>query len=148
MGPSFPWNLNSASARKEISRPLWNQRFHYRVHWYLSWARWIQSLHSYSFFKIFFNIRLPLYAQVSRATKSLYLFLISFMPRPPHCSWCDNPNKIWCRLQIMKLFIMQFPPASCYFLPLRPNIVLSTLFSSAFFMCMWENIFTPIQSKR
>jgi hypothetical protein len=35
----------------------------------------------------------------------------------------------------MKLLIMQFPSVSCHFLPLRSNILLSTLFSSTPNLC-------------
>jgi hypothetical protein len=35
----------------------------------------------------------------------------------------------------MKLLIMQFSPASYYFIPLRTNILLSTLFSDIFSLC-------------
>jgi hypothetical protein len=50
-------------------------------------------------------------------TKILYAFLISHarnMPRPPHPLWLDHPNNICWRviLHVMKLIIMQFPPAS------------------------------------
>jgi hypothetical protein len=31
-------------------------------------------------------------------------------------------HKIWWRVQIMKLLIMQFPPSSCYILSLRSKL--------------------------
>ena len=41
-----------------------------------------------------------------------------------------NNNNIWWEVQTMKLVIMQFSPAPCYFPLLGPNIFLSTLFWS------------------
>ena len=41
----------------------------------------------------------------------------------------DQPNNIWCRVQIMKLLVMQSSPLPCYLVPLRPKYPLSTLFS-------------------
>jgi hypothetical protein len=37
-------------------------------------------------------------------------------------SSCDNFNNIWQGVQIMKLIIMQFSPASCYVFPLHDAI--------------------------
>jgi hypothetical protein len=68
----------------------------------------------------------------------LYVFLIT--PPPPHAyymsqqshhPWFDHPNNIWWRLQIMELLKM----ASCLFMPLGPNILLSTLFSNTLNLC-------------
>jgi hypothetical protein len=41
-----------------------------------------------------------------------------YMSWPSHLPWRDNCN-IWWGVQVMKLFIMQFSPTSCYFVPLR-----------------------------
>jgi hypothetical protein len=57
------------------------------------------------------------------------------MPRPSHLSRFYHPNKIWWSVQVMKLLIMQSPPASRHFLPLGPNILLSTLFSTPLTPC-------------
>jgi hypothetical protein len=57
-------------------------------------------------------------------TKILYAFLIPPMreiPHPSHSPWFDHPNNIWWSIQVMKLLIMQSPPASSHFLPLRPK---------------------------
>jgi hypothetical protein len=50
----------------------------------------------------------------------LYAFFIShacYMPRPS--PWFDHPHNIWWSVQVIKLLIVQSPPASCHFLPLR-----------------------------
>jgi hypothetical protein len=52
-----------------------------------------------------------------------------YTPYPPHPHRPDNSNDTWRRVQIMKLLVMQFSPPSRHFIPLRPNILLSTLFS-------------------
>jgi hypothetical protein len=51
------------------------------------------------------------------------------MSRPPHPLRYDHTNNIWWSVQVMKLLIMQSSPATRHFL-LRPNILLSTLFSN------------------
>jgi hypothetical protein len=40
----------------------------------------------------------------------------------------------------MQLLIMQFSPASCHFIPLRPNILLNTLFSNTLNLCSSLNV--------
>ena len=44
------------------------------------------------------------------------------IPRPSHALWLEHPNEILQGVQIIKLFLVQFSPASCYFLPLRTKI--------------------------
>jgi hypothetical protein len=44
------------------------------------------------------------------------------------------------RVQVMKLLIMQLSPASCHFIPLGPNILLGTLFSSTLSLCSSLNV--------
>jgi hypothetical protein len=51
----------------------------------------------------------------------------------------------------MKLLIMQLSPATCRFIPLRPNILLSTLLSNILSLCSSFNVpyglsFAPIQN--
>jgi hypothetical protein len=41
-----------------------------------------------------------------------------YMPCSYH-SWFHHPNNTWWKVQIMKLLIFQFPPATCYFLSRR-----------------------------
>jgi hypothetical protein len=50
-----------------------------------------------------------------------------YMPRPSHS---HHPHNIGWRAQIMKLLIMKFSPLPWYLVPLRPNILLDTLFSN------------------
>jgi hypothetical protein len=41
-----------------------------------------------------------------------------YMPCLYHPSWLDHSNYTWRRVQVMKLFIMQFSPTSYRFIPL------------------------------
>jgi hypothetical protein len=41
------------------------------------------------------------------------------MPRPSHTLWFYHPNCMWWRVHMMKLFVMQFSPASSYILPVK-----------------------------
>jgi hypothetical protein len=47
------------------------------------------------------------------------LYHACYMLHPSHPPSFDNSNNIWWRVQIMKLHIWQFSPASCHFIPLR-----------------------------
>jgi hypothetical protein len=49
----------------------------------------------------------------------------------PHPLWIDQPNTIWRRVQILKLFIIQFTPASFPSSLLRLYIPPSTLFTAS-----------------
>jgi hypothetical protein len=40
-----------------------------------------------------------------------------YMPCPSHPPRLDLSDYTWQRVQVMKLLIMQFSPASCYFIP-------------------------------
>jgi hypothetical protein len=42
-----------------------------------------------------------------------------YMPCPSHAPWLHNSNYTWRRVQVIKLFIVQFSPTSCHFIPLR-----------------------------
>jgi len=81
--------------------------------WLLSWATYIQStpfqpISLRSILLLFSHLLLGL----RRGPFSVRGFLAYYMPRPS-CPW------FWWSLQVMKLLIMQYPPASCYFFHLR-----------------------------
>jgi hypothetical protein len=61
------------------------------------------------------------------------------MPRPSHPPWLHHSNYTWKRIQVMKLFIMQFSPTSCRFISLHSNI-LSSLFSNSLNLCSSLNV--------
>jgi hypothetical protein len=72
------------------------------------------------------------------------------MPRPSHPPWFDYPSNTCWRMQIMKKLIMQFPPASCLFLLLGPNIHFRTFLWITFYILplRWETSFTPMQNNK
>jgi len=51
------------------------------------------------------------------------------MTLPSHPPGFYYPNNIQLVVQVMKVFTMQSPHIPCYLTPLRPQYVLSTLFS-------------------
>ena len=53
-----------------------------------------------------------------------------YMSRPSHSSRFYNPNNIWWGIQVINLLVIYFSPLPCYLAPLRPNILLGTLFSN------------------
>jgi hypothetical protein len=63
------------------------------------------------------------------------LFHACYMPCPSHPPWLDHSNYIWWRVHDMKLLIVQFSPTSYHFVPLRSNILFSTLFSNTLSLC-------------
>jgi hypothetical protein len=92
--------------------------------------------------KIHFNIMHPLTSWSSYW--SLFFWLsqqspifiptlprVCYIPCPSHPLSLHYPSYIWRRVQVMKL-IMQFSPASYYFILIRPDILLDTLFSNIF----------------
>jgi hypothetical protein len=98
-------------------------------HWSLSGGRSIQSIPPPSIslrfvLILFFNLRLyssngPVHSEFP--TKALYAFLFSPMCAtcPAHLILLDLIILVRRRVQVMKLFIMQFSPTSYHFIPLR-----------------------------
>jgi hypothetical protein len=148
-----PWEASSHSASQDISHFYGTGRFitvfTKACHCSLSWARCIQSTSSHPN-SLMFLYYPTIYAKVWLVVSSLQLFLLKFcmhfnvphsccVYNPPHSPWFHRPKIIWWRIQIMKLHIMQFSSAPCYFFSLRPNILLSTLSSSTLnFPLGWE----------
>jgi hypothetical protein len=56
------------------------------------------------------------------------------------------PHNTGWGVQIMKLLMMKFSPLPCYLVPLRPNILLNTLFSNTLRLRCQRPSFTPIQT--
>jgi hypothetical protein len=142
--PSNPANFSSDS--QETPHYHLNPKAHYRVRKNpttvpLSWATRMQSASSHA---ILLKSVLILYNRLCLSltrglfpsgflTKTMYAFSYSQSrphARPLHPLWLDHPNEIWREEQIMTLLIMQFYPASCYFILLRPIFLLRILFSN------------------
>jgi hypothetical protein len=62
------------------------------------------------------------------------------MPHQSHSSRFYHPHNSGWGVQIMKLLIMKFSPLPCYLVPLRPNILLNTLFSNILCCIYWTKI--------
>jgi hypothetical protein len=104
----------------------------------------------------------PIYALVFKSglfpsgfpTKTLYTPLLSphlcCINRPSHYSRFYHPNNIWWGAQIIRLLIMQFPPLSFYFVPLRPKYSSQQLIlkhpQPTFLHQCERSSFTPIQN--
>jgi hypothetical protein len=86
------------------------------LHWFLPWARSIQSIPSHpislrSIAVLSTHLRLGLSSGLFHSgfsTNILYAFLFTF-PCPSH-PWLDNSNYTWRRVHVMKLLIIQFSP--------------------------------------
>jgi hypothetical protein len=122
------------------------------LHWSLSWARSVQSTPSHpislrSFLTLPSHLRLGFLSgpfPTGVFTKILFAFLFSScMPHACtlHTPWLNHSNYIWRRVQVMKLLIIQFSPASCHILPSSvQNIFLSILFSNTVSLCSSLNV--------
>ena len=73
------------------------------------------------------------------------------MRRRSHSSRYDDPNNIWCGVQIINSSLRSFPHFSVTSSLLGPNILLNTLFSKTLRLVppwMWATKFTPIRNDR
>jgi hypothetical protein len=112
------WEANSCSATQEIHNILWITVFTRARHWYLSWARWIQSTPPSYFLQIHSNItllstsRCPYWSlSLGLPTKTVYAFHFSLIR-------ATYPNNLfilliitWQGVQVMKILITLFWPA-------------------------------------
>jgi hypothetical protein len=156
MGQNSSWEANSRRAIQKLPNILQNPKlismFTKALHWSLPSARWIHSIpiHLISLRSILIlspHLRLSIPSRFfpsGSLNKILYAFLFSlpFLLHvlPSHPPWPDHSNYIWWGVQGMKLPIMQFYPASYYFIPFGPDI-LNTLFLNTLSL-----YFTPIQN--
>jgi hypothetical protein len=73
-----------------------------------------------------------------------HLYHACFMASRSHSPRLYHSNNVWWCVQVMKLLIMQFSPASHHFLPLRPSAPCSQTPSVKFLplmcvcVCVWE----------
>ena len=93
-----------------------------------SWTRWIQSAHSQpsseSVLILSFSLHLRIRSDLFLSwfeNKAQHAFM--FSPVRVSFSWVCHCNRrnIWRGVQIMKVLIMQFSPASCQYMYLRPK---------------------------
>ena len=128
------WEADSFSASHKISHILWHKGYH-RIHKSLppvnihihikstssqatSWPTLILSHHRCLLLpRAFFFLS-------DLSIKPTYAFLLPHtwhMPSPFYSTWFDHSDDIWWSVQITDLTQTQFFPATCYFLPHRPN---------------------------
>jgi hypothetical protein len=129
------WEAASHSAIPEFCNILWNLEVHYHVrkscHWFLFGTSSIPppnptSVRSFLILTTSLHLGLPMVTLLLAFPLKSYINSSShvyYMPCPSHPSWLDHSNYTWQRVQVMKLLIMQFSPASLF----SPNILLSTL---------------------
>jgi len=160
MEQSPPWESNSRSVSKEIPCFLWNLKFQYHIHNSLptfTVLNQIHPVHTFPFYipKTHSNIvfsSMPTSSVWSLPfrfpTKILYGFLIShecYMHHPSHPPWFDHPNSIWWSVQVMKLLIMYFSPASHHFFPLKskcnPQHPVLKQPQSIYLLLVWKTMF-------
>ena len=113
------WGANKSSVTEQILPILWNPRFVTAFttasHLSLLWARSIQFLPPFHFFKIHFNMLILFTSGSSEWSLSLrgpYQSPvctcppphICYMPCPSQSSWSDHPNDIWWGVQSIKFF--------------------------------------------
>jgi hypothetical protein len=119
----------------------------------------LQNIYTVSTFLEKFESHPPIYAYVfwvmslfwaypPKPCTHFFPLHVCYMSCPPRSPWFRMSNDIWGWGQIMKLLIMQLPPFSCYFIPLRSKYFSVVLFSNV--LCavplMWETKFHTIQN--
>jgi hypothetical protein len=135
MEVSPSWEAASCATTQEFHNILCNSKVHYRVHRgpplvpTLSHINPVHTTLSY-LSKINSNIILPPTSRWFLVISFLLAFSPTsymhsssphscYMPCPSHPPWLDNSNYTWRTIQVMKLLIMQLPPTSYHFIPLR-----------------------------
>jgi hypothetical protein len=118
------WEANSHSASQQILHLLWNPKVHYRVHKspspvpILSQMNFVHTLQPVSLSTLILSSLInPGFSSghfPSRFPTKQCMHFSSFA-----CNMIRTSQIPRWSLQIMKIFIMQFSPATCYFLPFR-----------------------------
>lgn len=134
MEKSSSLEINSRSAGQEIPHLLRNPEVYLRVYKDLPLFSALSQIKSVLIltpylFQICFNVILDPCRYISAfvACNTFSCCHACYMPPPPPLF--DYPNNIWCRVQTMKLLIVQFFLSSCYFAVLGRNVV-KALFSN------------------
>ena len=109
-------------------------KFHYHIYMFLPPVPILSQINPVHvppshFLKVHFITVLPSISGSSKCSLSLRCLQqnpvytsplphICCMPHPSHSSQFDYLNNIRCAVPIIKLLILQFPPLSCYLIPL------------------------------
>jgi hypothetical protein len=137
MGPRPSWEANSRSVTQEFPNILWNLKVPYRVHKSPSLIPILSQMNPLHATQSYFSKIISVLSSHQRLDLSSGLFPSGFppkpcmwflpphacyMPCPSHAPWVEHCNYIWQRVQVMKLLIMHFSPASCYFISLGSKL--------------------------
>jgi hypothetical protein len=117
------------------------------LHWSLSWSEWVLSIspHHISLRYIlilFSHVHISIFSGFIPSSFPINCSLLShqyYIPWPFNLPWFHYYNNMWQEVQVLKLLIMQFSPATCHFL-LRPNFPLNALFSNTLSVCSSLNV--------
>ena len=168
MEQSPSWEAKRFSPSQEIPSILWNPKVHYHIYKCLppvpilsqidpAYAPTSQLLKIHLILSPHLRLGLQVvsFPQVSPPKPCIHLSSPNhtcYMPRQTHSSRYNHKNKIGWGVKIIKLLIMYFSPLPCYFVPLSPYILLSTLFSKhpkpTFLPQCERPSFTPIQNNK
>jgi len=151
-----PSKATGCSAGQEIPHLLWILKVHYYIHKSLPSVPILSQSTSSHSFNINHNIILPSMPSSPKwffssgfVTKTVcisHLSCVCFMPRPSHSPCFHHLISVWWEVQIMKLLIMEFITASCFFLPLRSSAPCFIYPYSMFFLQSERPSFTFIQN--
>jgi hypothetical protein len=127
-----PWNYGADSFPAFYGTLGFNTEFTRALHLSISWAIPIQSTPPHptstraiqilyyppTYISVFLVPSLPLAFPPTTYTRTFVLHSC-YMPRPSHSPRLFCSNYTWRRVQIMKLFVMQFSPFSCHLMSLQ-----------------------------
>ena len=111
-----PWETNSSSVSRKISRILWNAKHHCRVHERSTVVPILSQINQFCgfsgcLFKVHFNIIFLSKRRSSKRSSSFRFFPPPHAPRLSH-PWFFYVFDSWRGVWIMKRLIMQFSSAS------------------------------------
>jgi hypothetical protein len=123
------WESYNGEAPQEFPYSLRNPKVHYHVHKslplvaILNQINPVHTIPSYLRSHLFLSLPSGIFLS-GFPTKILYKFAFSracYIPCPAHPPWLGRSSFTWQRVQIIMLLIMQFPPSTYHFIPLRPK---------------------------
>jgi hypothetical protein len=129
------WEAVSCWATQVLPNILWNLNIHYHVHkslllvHILSQINLVHTIPSHpiplrSILILSSHLHLGLPSGLFSfdfPTKSLCAFFFApymLHAQPSHLPWLDRSNYTWWRVEVMKLFFIEFSPPSLHFIPL------------------------------